>query len=501
MNPLTWMNGGYKEGGASHTDVEERNRVSSYRGYLYKLRRSQNLLAPQWGKRWFTIEGHFLKWYRSETDLCSSGMVDLKYIRSIVKLENSVYGNAFHVTCEERSLILRCANASDLNNWIRALHIQADIARGGTGMNVVSDFNQLPVNHNNNIRRNNSSGSSGNRRTTKTRASLTLEEELDLTLKKLDELEREVATQQDEQGDISTAAAAGPEKERGNPDFSISASLDDVPVRVSQHSLVPTASRQQQSQRREGSRGREKDRDRERRDRDRDADHNQLVKHSTTRSQSSRGSSHSNNNNSSNNRSLERVDSMEDIELPADKKSSRSRAALKSKQQQKVQLDTFSVSNSDADSPQLHVRVANRLTAKSSRSPVGRANNQSSHHNLNRHVVRVDSDEFEYSDGESQRLQQQQSNNAQSRQRGVSVDFEEVVEDVYSRPHQNRSGSHSRSHSRTRTDNSNNIINSSNNNSNNNNNRNSNEFKRGVVVERDGDSLRSSRAKAAWVDN
>ncbi len=200
MNPLAWMNAGTSAGSGSNTttasssgthnggDYEERNRVSSYRGYLYKLRRSQNLLAPQWGKRWFTIEGHFLKWYRTETDLCSSGMVDLKYVRSILKLENSAYGNyAFLVTCEERNLILRCANMNDMNNWIRALHIQADIARGGSGMNVVSDFNQLPFQATMSSTLKNASRKNG-----KLRASMTLQQELDLNLKKLDELEKEL---------------------------------------------------------------------------------------------------------------------------------------------------------------------------------------------------------------------------------------------------------------------------------------------------------------------
>eukprot|EP01031_Cornospumella_fuschlensis_P047372 gene47372-58025_t len=108
--------------------VKERNRVSSFRGYLYKLRRSKNLLAPQWGKRWITIEGHFLKWYRNESDISPSGMVDLKYIRGINKVEDTP--NAFAITSEDRTLVLKCSSKADMQNWIRAMHIQADIARG-----------------------------------------------------------------------------------------------------------------------------------------------------------------------------------------------------------------------------------------------------------------------------------------------------------------------------------------------------------------------------------
>jgi hypothetical protein len=176
----SWMN-------AAKEDHEEKNRVSSFRGYLYKLRRSPNLLAPQWGKRWFSIEAHFLKWYRHESDLCASGMVDLKYVRKITKADT--YGTTtFTIICEERTLVLKCANAGEMNNWIRALHKQADIARGGSGMTVVSDFNQFPLN---------SSSIKYSRKHGKSKTSLTLEEELDLTLKKLTELE--ITVQQEDE--------------------------------------------------------------------------------------------------------------------------------------------------------------------------------------------------------------------------------------------------------------------------------------------------------------
>lgn len=176
---MSWMGNG-------SNDFEERNRVSSYRGYLYKLRRSQNLLAPQWGKRWFSIEAHFLKWYRNESDLCSSGMIDLKYIRSIMKLENQSTPFTFTIVSEERNIVLRCTSMVEMNNWIRALHIHADIARGGTGMMVVSDFNQMPMNTSS------IKNSASMRKNAKTRASVTLEKELDLTLKRLNELEERI---------------------------------------------------------------------------------------------------------------------------------------------------------------------------------------------------------------------------------------------------------------------------------------------------------------------
>jgi hypothetical protein len=169
-------------------DYEERNRVSSFRGYLYKMRRSPNLLAPQWGKRWFSIEGHFLRWYRHDSDLCAAGMINLKYVRNILKLDH--YGQlTFSVSSDERTLVLRCATLNEMTSWIRALHKQADIARGGTGMTVVSDFNSKPLD---------SSSIKYSRKQGKSRTSLTLEEEIDLTLQKLTELELTVQLADDE---------------------------------------------------------------------------------------------------------------------------------------------------------------------------------------------------------------------------------------------------------------------------------------------------------------
>lgn len=170
MMNLPWM-GSSKDG-----EYEEKNRVSSYRGYLLKMRRSHNLLAPQWGKRWFSIEGRFLRWYRLESDLNFSGMIDLRHVRSITKVDiNGAF--TFCVTSEDRNLIMRANSLLEMNGWIRALHIRADLARGGSGMNVVSDYNEVPLQM------------QGIKKSSKLRSSLTLEQELDRNLRALNDLE------------------------------------------------------------------------------------------------------------------------------------------------------------------------------------------------------------------------------------------------------------------------------------------------------------------------
>lgn len=164
---------------------EEKNRVSSYRGYLYKMKRSQNLLAPQWGKRWFSVEGRFLKWYRQDSDVCHAGMVDLRHTKRIQKADpaTGIAGHTFVVACQDRNLYLRASTNAEMTNWMKALHRQADIAKGGNGMHMVheedvDDHNYRPP-------------SSGNKKGN-SRQSISLSMELENNLKKLEELEREV---------------------------------------------------------------------------------------------------------------------------------------------------------------------------------------------------------------------------------------------------------------------------------------------------------------------
>jgi hypothetical protein len=195
-------------------DYEEHNRISSYRGYLYKLRRSKNVLAPQWGKRWFSIEGHFLKWYRQENDLFSSGMINLKYVRSISKLENqqqidsnnsgsgkSNMQYAFSINSDERNVVLRATTLEEMKTWFKVLHIHADKARGGKGTTVVSDFNQLPTM--NGTTTATGAAVTGVQQPKKPRGvkgSISLEDELENTLKKLDDLEQVVREEDSESG-------------------------------------------------------------------------------------------------------------------------------------------------------------------------------------------------------------------------------------------------------------------------------------------------------------
>ena len=103
------------------------------------------ILVPQWNKRWFSIEGRVLKWYASASSEQSSGLVDLRFITNVSAFEaRGVF--SFILTCPDRNILLRASNAADMSKWIRALQFQADVARGGGGMTIVTANNACGTN-------------------------------------------------------------------------------------------------------------------------------------------------------------------------------------------------------------------------------------------------------------------------------------------------------------------------------------------------------------------
>jgi hypothetical protein len=54
---------------------EKPSRPCSLGGYLWKMKRKYKVHLPQWNKRWFSIEGKYLKWYTKESSLEPSGQI------------------------------------------------------------------------------------------------------------------------------------------------------------------------------------------------------------------------------------------------------------------------------------------------------------------------------------------------------------------------------------------------------------------------------------------
>lgn len=118
--------------------------LSNHCGYLHKLKRSQKVLLSQWNKRWFSIEGKVLKWYKTEAEMGGdcSGYIDLL----TVTLEHfdSTTDFSFIINTPQRNMMLRASSATERDKWTRKLRMYADISRGGDGTNSVSSITATP---------------------------------------------------------------------------------------------------------------------------------------------------------------------------------------------------------------------------------------------------------------------------------------------------------------------------------------------------------------------
>lgn len=170
-------------------------RMSSLSGYLWKMKRGTRVIVPQWNKRWFSVEGRYLKWYEVADSEHPSGSVDLNIVDGIRAFDSAIGAYSFLVTTPERKLVLRAASRNDMNKWIRALNLQADLARGGLGMSIICEPGP-PVPGNISGKGTRASGplsTNSHRISTKPRTSRTLEADLDWTLSRLNELEKEIS--------------------------------------------------------------------------------------------------------------------------------------------------------------------------------------------------------------------------------------------------------------------------------------------------------------------
>lgn len=61
-------------------------------GYLFKMKATERVLTPQWGKRFFALEGNELKYYPHESSVEPSKVINLLTIESIRRFENGDHG-------------------------------------------------------------------------------------------------------------------------------------------------------------------------------------------------------------------------------------------------------------------------------------------------------------------------------------------------------------------------------------------------------------------------
>lgn len=153
-------------------------RMSSCSGYLWKMKKRQRVLIPQWNKRFFSLEGQYLRWYEDSSATTPNGCADLATVDEVKANLNSGPGiYSFSVSYPLRVLVLRANDIQEMKKWIRIIKFQADLARGGAGTGILCK--PVPDITSPSCKKNRSTGRS-------------LEDQLDRTLLELDALERKI---------------------------------------------------------------------------------------------------------------------------------------------------------------------------------------------------------------------------------------------------------------------------------------------------------------------
>ena len=112
--------------------AKERGYVS---GYLYKMKRNGRRFMPLWSKRFFSIEGSNVRYYRSEDSVKASGAVNFFEIRCIKPFETRSDQNIFslQIVANSRSFFLRTHSAAVRDRWVLELnyYLRVWTGRGG----------------------------------------------------------------------------------------------------------------------------------------------------------------------------------------------------------------------------------------------------------------------------------------------------------------------------------------------------------------------------------
>ena len=108
-------------------------------GWLLKLKRGKGgIIIPSWNKRWFSLEGRYLKWYKNVSDTIPRSFIDLQYITRLTPFESEGNTYSFIISHPDRNLMLRADNIDIMNQWLRAIRLQVDLMRGGDGTSIMN---------------------------------------------------------------------------------------------------------------------------------------------------------------------------------------------------------------------------------------------------------------------------------------------------------------------------------------------------------------------------
>lgn len=91
---------------------------------------------PVWKSYWFAIEGRELNWYETDRMISKIGSFELVTLHKIER-NREIPHSAFLFNAHE-DLAIRGRSEHELEMWLRAIELYADLSRGGDGTGIVN---------------------------------------------------------------------------------------------------------------------------------------------------------------------------------------------------------------------------------------------------------------------------------------------------------------------------------------------------------------------------
>ena len=108
---------------------------------------SQSMRKPkQLDRRWYSIEGRYIKWYDQPNSAKLSGLLDLASAEEIKAIDSGTGAFKFVIIFQDRKLVLGATDDDDRNKWISALQYQADLAKVERAVEDVGECRYYTIN-------------------------------------------------------------------------------------------------------------------------------------------------------------------------------------------------------------------------------------------------------------------------------------------------------------------------------------------------------------------
>jgi hypothetical protein len=116
-----------------HREKSSDAHIAALSGHLDSLREEG---GSEWVQHWFTIEGPTLNWYSNDKRTRKLGTFQLATLHKVETLHHGSF--SAYLFNADRDLAIRGRSTHELDMWLRAIELYADLARGGDGTGIVS---------------------------------------------------------------------------------------------------------------------------------------------------------------------------------------------------------------------------------------------------------------------------------------------------------------------------------------------------------------------------